>query len=756
VFFRRARLGVAMRAVVDNPPLLDVQGRNPNAVRRWAWVIGASFAAASGVLLGPIVATLNAGGFLTIIISSFGAAAIGAFSSLPLTFIGGLLIGIAGDVASKYVLDVSWLAGLRGALPFLVLFVVLIVIPPNKLRERRVAPPHPIKPSYFAPPPIRLVFALVFIGFFALVPAFAGTDLSVWTFGLLYMILFASIGLLVKMSGQVSLCQTALAAVGGAAIAHTTTDWGLPWIVAVFLAGFIAAAVGLVIAVPAIRVSGVFLALATFGFGIFLQQMVYPTSIMFGTDAAGIPAPRPSWATGDTAYYYVVLAFAIVSALVLVVIHYGRLGRLARAMADSVLALNTTGTTVNVTRVSVFAISAFMAGIAGALYASASQSVYLGAPFYVPFTSLQLFAVVLLVLVGTPWFALLGAVNLEIAPYYLGKWLNTDFTKYLALLFGVGAVAIALSMSRIEPMPKPLVRFWERFRRRPADGVRTVSSVTREHPEGSGLQVRDLVVRYGGFLAVDKLNLHTPFGRITGLIGPNGAGKTTTFNACSGLVHPAGGRVLYNDADVTGLGPSARARRGIGRTFQIPELWNSLTVAQNVALGREASMAGGNLGKQLVAARGEPGRVAEEAAEALELAGITQIADRLVAGLSTGEKRLVELARVLAGPFDILLLDEPSSGLDTTEAHRFGEVLLRTVQTRGTGILLVEHDMTFVTQVCDYIYVMDFGLLIFEGTAPETMQSEIVRSAYLGSEVVTVGANGRAAGAVDPTDTVVG
>ena len=119
VFFRRARLGMAMRAVVDNPPLLDVQGRNPNAVRRWAWIIGASFAAASGVLLGPIVGTLTAGGILTIIISSFGAAAIGAFSSLPLTFVGGLLIGVAGDVSSKYVLNVSWLAGLpaRAAVP---------------------------------------------------------------------------------------------------------------------------------------------------------------------------------------------------------------------------------------------------------------------------------------------------------------------------------------------------------------------------------------------------------------------------------------------------------------------------------------------------------------------------------------------------------------------------------------------------------------------------------------------------------------
>ena len=151
-------------------------------------------------------------------------------------------------------------------------------------------------------------------------------------------------------------------------------------------------------------------------------------------------------------------------------------------------------------------------------------------------------------------------------------------------------------------------------------------------------------------------------------------------------------------------------------------------------------MAGGRLRKQLVASPGEPARVKEETAEAMELAGITAIADRLVAGLSTGEKRLVELARVVAGPFDVLLLDEPSSGLDTTEAHRFGEVLLRLVEARGTGILLVEHDMTFVTQVCDYIYVMDFGVPIFEGTPREMVESDVVRAAYLGTEVVTIGA----------------
>jgi ABC-type branched-subunit amino acid transport system ATPase component/branched-subunit amino acid ABC-type transport system permease component len=737
-FFRFRRAGIEMRAVVDNPPLLDAMGTNPNAVRRRAWIIGSVFAAMSGVLLGPILATLNAGSFLTIIISSFGAAAIGAFSSLPLTFLGGLAIGVVGDVSQKYVGDVSWLSGLRGALPFIVLFVVLVVTRPSKLAERRVVPPKPIKQSYYAPPRVRAVFAVLAIGFLALIPKIVATELSVWLYGLTFMALFLSLGLLVKLSGQVSLCHTALAAIGGATLAHASVDWGLPWFVAIFVAGLVTAAVGLIIAIPAIRISGVFLALATFGFGLFLQQMIYGTSLMFGTAYSGLSVPRPDFATGDTAFYYVVLAFVVVIALFMVMIDYGRLGRLARALGDSQLALNTVGTSVTITLIAVFAISAFIAGIAGALYASASNAVGLTAPMYVPLTSLSFFAVVLLIGLGTPWYGLFGALALQIGPYYIDRWVDIgDLAPYLSLLFGVAAVATALTADIRPTVAKFVVNFFERFRKPPAE-IELVDVTTRPRPEGSGLEIRDLSVRYGGFLAVDSLSIEAPFGRITGLLGPNGAGKTTTFNACSGLARPSKGAVLYNGSDISRLAPPARARTGLGRTFQRVELWDSLTVEENIALGREGSMAGANLGKQLLAAPGEPTRIASSAAQALQLTETTDIARRRVTDLSTGEKRRVELARVLAGPFDLLLLDEPSSGLDTTETEHFGELLREVVDSRGAGILLVEHDMPLVTQVCDYIYVMDFGVLIFEGTPEEVMNSDIVRTAYLGTEHVDV------------------
>jgi len=249
-----------------------------------------------------------------------------------------------------------------------------------------------------------------------------------------------------------------------------------------------------------------------------------------------------------------------------------------------------------------------------------------------------------------------------------------------------------------------------------------------------GLVITDLTVRYGGNLAVDAVSLEAPLGRITGLIGPNGAGKTTTFNACSGLLRPSGGSVTLLGRDITGLGPARRARLGLGRTFQRMELFTSMTVAENVALGREGRLAGANPLWQQVGTRRQRAEVRSATDEALEVCDIADLADQPVGALSTGQRRLVELARVYAGGYQLLLLDEPSSGLDHRESERFGAILRRLVGQNGVGILLVEHDMALVMAVCDYLYVLDFGELIFQGTPAETSESPIVRAAYLGDD----------------------
>jgi len=219
-------------------------------------------------------------------------------------------------------------------------------------------------------------------------------------------------------------------------------------------------------------------------------------------------------------------------------------------------------------------------------------------------------------------------------------------------------------------------------------------------------------------------------------VGPNGAGKTTMFNACSGLIRrAASGQVSLHGRDLTGLSTTTRARMGLGRTFQRPELFNSLTVRQAVAMGREAPTAGANPVTQVFESRPMKRSIAAVADEALDLTGISPIAGAQVGLLSIGQRRLVELAMVLAGPFDMLLLDEPSSGLDGHETEAFAAILRSVVAERGLGILIVEHDMTLVSEVCDRVHVLDFGSLIFEGTPAGMHAAPAVRAAYLGEDI---------------------
>lgn len=250
----------------------------------------------------------------------------------------------------------------------------------------------------------------------------------------------------------------------------------------------------------------------------------------------------------------------------------------------------------------------------------------------------------------------------------------------------------------------------------------------------AGLVVQGLSVRFGGLIAVDDVHLEAPVGRITGLIGPNGAGKTTTFNACSGLLRPSEGSIHLDGHDLTRLPVQRRCQRGLGRTFQRMELFESLTVRENVSIGREALLAGSKPWTHVWCGRRARAEVDLATAEAMDMCGIGDLAGTPVDSLSTGARRLVELARAVAGTSRLLMLDEPSSGIDHRETERFGSTLVHLVRERAIGILLVEHDMDLVMRVCDHLYVLDFGKLLFDGTPAEVRASEVVRQAYLGTE----------------------
>ena len=234
----------------------------------------------------------------------------------------------------------------------------------------------------------------------------------------------------------------------------------------------------------------------------------------------------------------------------------------------------------------------------------------------------------------------------------------------------------------------------------------------------SSLVVSDVVVTFGGKRALDGVGLAAPLGQVTGLIGPNGAGKSTLFDVICGLRKPDAGRVALNGRDVTRAGPAARARYGMARTFQRLELFGRLTVRENLMVAAE-------LGPE----RRHAAATVETILARLGLAGI---ADQSADALSTGTGRLVEVGRALATRPKYLLLDEPAAGLDGTETRAFAG-LLRALAAEGTAIVLVEHDMSLVMNVCDQVHVLDLGTLICSGPPAVIKRDERVLSAYLGA-----------------------
>ncbi len=248
------------------------------------------------------------------------------------------------------------------------------------------------------------------------------------------------------------------------------------------------------------------------------------------------------------------------------------------------------------------------------------------------------------------------------------------------------------------------------------------------------LETRGLSIRFGGHLAVSDVDLDVEAGLVTGLIGPNGAGKTTTFNLICGVLSPTGGRVSLDGRQIGSLGTHERARLGIGRTFQRLEVFSSMTVRENVLVGAEIRQGWARFGHSeppLLAAGGDPS-LDEEVDLLVDRLGLGPVADTRVGSLPTGQARLVEIARALAIRPRVLLLDEPASGLDDSETHHLGDLMVQ-LATAGLAILLVEHDVPLVMKVCSHVFVLDFGQVIASGTPAEVQQNETVQAAYLGS-----------------------
>ncbi len=439
-FFRYTRLGTAIRGVVDDPQLLDMTGESPNKVRRTAWVIGSVFASASGILFASTQQQVDVNVLSILIVQAFGAATIALFRNLPMCFVGGVIVALLQKLVSKDFSTASeQLAGLDLTIPFLVLFIGLLVIPRKHLVEvGRQVKPRAAKASRLSLRDRRIAIGLTLAAALT-VPAFAGTHQVAWNVAVTQVALFMSLHLLVRVSGQISLCQIGFAAIGASTFAHMLGR-DVPFVLALLIAGLICVPAALVIAVPAIRLSGLYLGLATFGFGIVLNQFFYAKDYMFGFGS--VDTERPGFWDMDTKeshYYYGLLVVAAHSVALVLWIERSRLGRLLRGMADAPVALSTLGLAVNVSRTIVFCVAGFLAGISGALYASMFGAVSAESYFFVQ--SLIVLAVLAISGRRTVVAAVVAPILLYVVPNYIT---NADFFQVLQMFFGLAAIFAAI------------------------------------------------------------------------------------------------------------------------------------------------------------------------------------------------------------------------------------------------------------------------------------------------------------------------
>jgi branched-chain amino acid transport system ATP-binding protein len=529
------------------------------------------------------------------------------------------------------------------------------------------------------------------------------------------------LNVLVGLTGQISLGHVGFYAIGAYVVGILTTTLGWSFWPALLGAGVLAGLAGLLLSVPALRLRGPYLAMVTIAFGFVVEQGTAEWTGLTGgwNGLSGIPAPALfGYDFSDSAIAYMTLALA---ALAIVLYHWLSIspwGRAMRAVRDSEIASVSIGLNPTMVRATAFTISAVLAGIAGGVFASISNFI---SPESFPFFQSILFLLALMVGgVDSVFGPLIGAIVVVLLPETLSA-----LAQYRLLFVGI----LMLVVLRVAP-----TGFVGLLRRAPT--IERVPQVLPSQHQIMGflasdrirrqLSARDLALSFGGVQAVKAVSFDACPGEITSLIGPNGAGKSTVLNLICGFYRPDSGSVRLGDLEITGLATHEIARSGVARTYQTSQLFETMSVLDNVLIGLRR----GRLGLRALGAT-EADRL-ENVEQLLCFVGYRGGMDRQAGTLSHVDKRLVEIARALATQPDIIALDEPAAGLNAVDKAALSEVL-RKVASAGIAVVLVEHDIDLVMSVSKQVVVLDAGANIANGAPAQVAANEKVLEAFLGT-----------------------
>jgi branched-subunit amino acid ABC-type transport system permease component len=434
-FFRRSHLGLQTRAVVGDRELTELVGANAGRVTTFSWMLGCAFAALSGVLFAPFI-QLDSLLLTLLVVQAFGAAIIGRLRSLTRTQLGAYGIGIAAAITTKAVATKPGLAGLPSALPFIVLFVVLVTSRKGSFVEVTRAEAAARNQRRVSGGTRLPALGVLVVGAALLPAVLNGSQLLTATTTVAFVLIFASLSLLVGLSRQVSLCHAVFVVFGATTLSHLLSA-GVPYGIALPLSALIIVPAGALLAIPAIRLSGLFLALATFGFGVLAQSLLFVTGLSFGKDAIAV-IHRPSLLSSDTRFFYLVLGVVAVSLVVIEILRATRLGRVLRALADSPTAMQSIGVDPTASRVIIFCLSAFLAALAGGLLGSLVQLV--NPASFDAFQSLVWLTVLVTAGAATLGGSVLAAVLLITVPAVFNSSLVIEWQP---VFFGVAAMVLA-------------------------------------------------------------------------------------------------------------------------------------------------------------------------------------------------------------------------------------------------------------------------------------------------------------------------
>jgi branched-chain amino acid transport system permease protein len=539
------------------------------------------------------------------------------------------------------------------------------------------------------------------------------TTFSIAVFGL---------SVVLGLCGQINLSQAAFFGFGAYVVGLGTTDWHMSYWLCLLLGCGVALVAGAFLGMSTLRLGGHYLAMVTISFQqIVTLVMINAVWLSHGPDGVSNIGRPDLFRTGQSYLAFCVAMLAIVGYLVW---HLPdtKLGRAMRAVRDNELAAGVNGIDVFRTKIYAFAICAVLGGLAGGLFAGGFAYV---SPDQFSFAeSIQFLTMSLLGGVASPIGSAIGTGLLILIPEWL-RFLKTVPGLYLAI-YGLFVILI------VRFMPDGIWGFvaaaFERWRAQ-IKAPPAVKALQLKPATVGGdivLEVTGLSKYFGGLKAVDGVDIAVKRGGVHALIGPNGSGKTTTLNVLSGLYKATSGKIVLDGTDITNMPPHQRTAAGLGRTFQNIRLFRSMTALENVEIGAERP------GNTMVG-KGGDAALTERAMEALTFVGLGSRANELISSFSYGHQRLIEIARALASNPTLLLLDEPAAGLNSTEKLELHELLKR-IAAQGLTILIIDHDMTLVSEAAQHITVLNFGRRIADGESMAVLRHPDVVSAYLGSE----------------------